>query len=95
MTDDSILDDDQSDEIFNMVVKQMTSEEAEVDQLTPGSYAKRKKLSYPYAVYILWDSRENMELKENEKIQVEWLCHMKGIGIVICLDSFTAHTTYS
>ena len=31
-----------------------------------------------------------MELKENEKIQVEWLCHMKGIGIVICLDSFTA-----
>ena len=26
-----------------------------------------------------------MELKENEKIQVEWLCHMKGIGIVICL----------
>ena len=31
-----------------------------------------------------------MEVKENEKIQVEWLCHMKGIGIVICLDSFTA-----
>ena len=91
-----------------MVVEQMTSEEAEADQLTPGSN-KRKKLSYPYAVYIhrgtkdrqalprpifsafeklLWDSRENMESKENEKIQVEWLCHMKGIGIVICKGEY-------
>ena len=37
ITDDSILDDDQSDEIFNMVVEQMTSEEAEANQLTPGT----------------------------------------------------------
>ena len=85
------------------------------DQQTPGSYgyaaAKRKKLSYPYAVYIhrgtrdrqqlprpifnafekfLWDSRETIDAEENEKIKIEWLCHSKGIGIVICLDSFTA-----
>lgn len=113
--EDIILDDDQSDEIFNQVVEQMTREEADADQLTPGSYgyvaAKRKKLSYPYAVYIhrgtkdrqqlprhifnafekfLWDSRETIEAEENEKIQIEWLCHLKEIGIVICLDSFTA-----
>ena len=115
MTDNNILDDDQSDEIYNMVVEQMSREEADANQLTPGSYgyvaAKRKKLSYPYAVYIhrgikdrqalprpifnafekfLWDSRETIEAEENDKILIEWLCHMKGIGIVICQDSFTA-----
>ena len=113
--EDIILDDDQSDEIYNQVVEQMTREEADADQLTPGSYgyaaAKKKKLSYPYAVYIhrgtkdrqqlprpifnafekfLWETREAIDAEENEKIQIEWLCHLKGIGIVICLDSFTA-----
>ena len=112
--EDNILDDEESDEIYNQVVEQMNREEAD-DQQTPGSYgyaaAKRKKLSYPYAVYIhrgtrdrqqlprpifnafekfLWDSRETIDAEENEKIKIEWLCHMKGIGIVICLDSFTA-----
>ena len=113
--EDIILDDDQSDEIYNQVVEQMTREEADADQLTPGSYgyaaAKKKKLSYPYAVYIhrgtkdrqqlprpifnafekfLWQTREAIDAEENEKIQIEWLCLLKGIGIVICLDSFTS-----
>ena len=47
MTENNILDDDQSEEIYNKVVEQMTLEEADTDQLTPGSYgyvaAKRKK----------------------------------------------------
>ena len=45
ITENNILDDNQSDEISNQVVEQMTREEADADQLTPQSYgcAKRKE----------------------------------------------------
>ena len=33
MTENNILDDDQSDEIYNLVVEQITREEADADQI--------------------------------------------------------------
>ena len=35
MIENNILDDNQSDKISNIVVEQMTREEADADQLTP------------------------------------------------------------
>ena len=113
MNETQVLNDNESDEIFLQVVEQMRLEETKDKE--PGSYAavaaKKRKLSYPHAVYLhagteerqalprpmfkafeqtIWAERENLSLEENGRIKIEWLCHLKEVGVLICKDRFTS-----
>ena len=39
---------------------------------------------------LLWDTRLGMSTEENDRICIEWLYHLNGMGVITCLDSHSA-----